>query len=66
MPEMGLEETKEAIDAAGRAFVTWGRTTAKVQFCTLKSISKSIAISHDVVVATSRHSREVLQSDEGA
>ncbi|KAH9077135.1 succinic semialdehyde dehydrogenase [Lactarius deliciosus] len=29
VPEMGLEETKEAIDAAGRAFVTWGRTTAK-------------------------------------
>ena len=63
---MGLEETKEAIDAAGQAFVTWGRTTAKVQFRALKSISKSIAISHDVVVATSRHSRKVLQSDEGA
>ncbi|KAH8999074.1 succinic semialdehyde dehydrogenase [Lactarius akahatsu] len=29
VPEMGLEETKEAIDAAGQAFVTWGRTTAK-------------------------------------
>lgn len=29
VPEMGIEETKEAIDAAGRAFVTWGRTTAK-------------------------------------
>jgi acyl-CoA reductase-like NAD-dependent aldehyde dehydrogenase len=30
VPEMGLEETKEAIDAAGRAFTTWSRTTAKV------------------------------------
>jgi acyl-CoA reductase-like NAD-dependent aldehyde dehydrogenase len=27
---MGLEEVKEAIDAAGRAFTTWSRTTAKV------------------------------------
>lgn len=63
---MGLEETKEAIDAAGRAFVTWGRTTAKVQFWILKRISKSIVNSHEAVVATSRHSHEVLQSDEGA
>jgi succinate-semialdehyde dehydrogenase / glutarate-semialdehyde dehydrogenase len=30
VPEMGLEETKEAIDAARRAFTTWSRTTAKV------------------------------------
>ncbi|KAI0254726.1 succinic semialdehyde dehydrogenase [Lactifluus subvellereus] len=29
VPEMGLEEVKEAIDAAGRAFTTWSRTTAK-------------------------------------
>ena len=63
---MGLEETKEAIDAAGRAFVTWGRTTAKVRFRSSKSIFRGIAISHDVVVATTRHSRKVLQSDEGA
>jgi acyl-CoA reductase-like NAD-dependent aldehyde dehydrogenase len=62
---MGLEETKEAIDAAGRAFVTWGRTTAKVRFRSSKRMSKGITISHDVVVATTRHSRKVLQSDEG-
>ncbi|KAF7432744.1 succinate semialdehyde dehydrogenase NADP+ linked [Pleurotus ostreatus] len=29
VPEMGLEETKEAIDAASVAFQTWGKTTAK-------------------------------------
>jgi hypothetical protein len=27
---MGIEETKDAIKAAGEAFVTWGKTTAKV------------------------------------
>jgi hypothetical protein len=27
---MGVEETKEAIDAAGKSFVTWSKTTAKV------------------------------------
>ena len=30
IPEMGLEETKAAITAAGKAFQTWGKTTAKV------------------------------------
>ena len=30
VPEMGLEETKEAIDAASKAFKTWSKTTAKV------------------------------------
>ncbi len=30
IPEMGLSETKEAIDAASKAFKTWSRTTAKV------------------------------------
>ncbi|KAL0950178.1 hypothetical protein HGRIS_010171 [Hohenbuehelia grisea] len=29
VPEMGLEETKEAIKAASKAFETWGKTTAK-------------------------------------
>lgn len=29
VPEMGLAETKEAIDAAGKAFKTWSKTTAK-------------------------------------
>ncbi|KAI0005049.1 succinate semialdehyde dehydrogenase [Russula compacta] len=29
VPEMGTEETKEAIDAAGKAFATWSKTTAK-------------------------------------
>ena len=30
IPDMGLVETKEAIDAAARAFPAWSRTTAKV------------------------------------
>ena len=30
VPEMGLEETKEAIETAGKAFKTWSKTTAKV------------------------------------
>lgn len=29
IPEMGLAETREAIDAAARAFKTWSKTTAK-------------------------------------
>jgi len=29
VPEMGLEETKQAINAAGEAFKTWSTTTAK-------------------------------------
>jgi hypothetical protein len=28
---MGIEETKDAIEAAGQAFVTWSKTTAKVK-----------------------------------
>ena len=31
IPEMGLPETQEAIDAAAAAFKTWGKTTAKVR-----------------------------------
>ena len=31
VPEMGLEETKLAIDAASRAFKTWSKTTGKVR-----------------------------------
>ena len=30
VPEMGLEETKEAIEAASKAFKTWSKTTGKV------------------------------------
>ncbi|TFK82971.1 ALDH-like protein, partial [Polyporus arcularius HHB13444] len=29
IPEMGIEETKQAIDAASKAFKTWSKTTAK-------------------------------------
>jgi len=30
VPEMSLEETKQAIEAASKAFPAWSRTTAKV------------------------------------
>jgi acyl-CoA reductase-like NAD-dependent aldehyde dehydrogenase len=30
VPEMGLEEAKSAIAAAGKAFASWGKTTARV------------------------------------
>ena len=30
VPDMGLTETKEAIEAAAAAFKTWSKTTAKV------------------------------------
>ncbi|KAI0677764.1 succinic semialdehyde dehydrogenase [Trametes maxima] len=36
VPEMGLEETKEAIEAASRAFKTWSKTTAKQRHDILK------------------------------
>lgn len=35
VPDMGLEETKDAIAAASKAFETWGKTTAKVRICIL-------------------------------
>ena len=31
VPELGLAEAKEAINAASRAFKTWSKTTAKVR-----------------------------------
>lgn len=31
VPELGLEETKQAIDAASTAFKTWSKTAAKVR-----------------------------------
>ncbi|PCH40930.1 succinate-semialdehyde dehydrogenase I [Wolfiporia cocos MD-104 SS10] len=36
VPEMGLAETKEAIDAAARAFKSWGKTTTKHRHDILK------------------------------
>ena len=39
---MGLAETKEAIDAAGKAFKTWSKTTAKARlFSSLLTILDS-------------------------
>ncbi|KAH9854802.1 succinate-semialdehyde dehydrogenase [Lenzites betulinus] len=36
IPEMGVAETKEAIDAAAKAFKTWSKTTAKQRHDILK------------------------------
>lgn len=38
VPEMGISETTEAIDAADKAFKTWGKTTAKVSDRLLKTV----------------------------
>ena len=35
IPEMGVDETKEAIEAAKKAFPAWSRTTAKVSSLSL-------------------------------
>ena len=31
--DLGLDQTKQAIEAASKAFKTWGKTTAKVCIC---------------------------------
>jgi len=49
VPEMGIEETREAINAAARAFTTWSKTTAKV---TAPAILKCTPTSHGVGAAT--------------
>lgn len=61
VPEMGIEETKEAIDAAVRSFATWSKTTAKVMvrhFAMYRLLTW-------VGTATPRHSHEILQSNAG-
>lgn len=62
IPEMGLEETKAAIAAAGKAFQTWGKTTAKVSYLQGKweYVDRAFRCL-DVVPA--RHSHQVLWVD---
>lgn len=31
VPELGPDETREAIEAASKAFISWSKTTAKVR-----------------------------------
>ena len=54
VPEMGLEETQEAIDAASKAFVSWSRTTAKVWDFSSFLLTLKLTISskhrHDVLM----------------
>lgn len=47
VPEMGLTETKEAINAAAKAFPAWSTTTAKVSYT---ERFKNIADSNDKFV----------------
>jgi acyl-CoA reductase-like NAD-dependent aldehyde dehydrogenase len=52
VPEMGLAETKEAIEAAHKAFPAWSRTTAKVSMllpCTPHVIYR-LQYRHDVLI----------------
>ena len=50
---MGIEETKEAIDAAVRSFATWSKTTAKVMvrhfamYCLLTWVGQQ---RHDILI----------------
>ena len=32
MPDLGVDETRQAIDAAAKAFKTWGKTTARERY----------------------------------
>jgi hypothetical protein len=50
---MGLAETKEAIDAAAKAFPAWSRTTAKVRhlLCSqLHPLKSSVQHRHDILM----------------
>ena len=60
IPEMGVEETKVAIAAAGKAFQTWGKTTAKV--CFLQNAQDVLTELWVVLIASvpTRHPHEIL------
>ncbi|EGO02083.1 hypothetical protein SERLA73DRAFT_104368 [Serpula lacrymans var. lacrymans S7.3] len=47
VPEMGLAETQAAISAAGKAFETWGRTTAKSRHDILMKLYALMQENHD-------------------
>lgn len=40
MPELGVEETKQAIEAASKAFATWSKTSAKHRHDTMMNLFK--------------------------
>jgi acyl-CoA reductase-like NAD-dependent aldehyde dehydrogenase len=54
VPEMGLAETKEAIDAAAKAFKTWGKTTAKVRLIIFRMKDR------DIHEAPFKHRHDIL------
>ncbi|KAF4575267.1 succinate semialdehyde dehydrogenase NADP+ linked [Pleurotus pulmonarius] len=47
VPEMGLEETQEAINAASVAFQTWGKTTAKYRHDLMMKLFHLLQEHHD-------------------
>ncbi|KAF8338844.1 succinate-semialdehyde dehydrogenase [Cantharellus anzutake] len=47
VPEMGVAETKEAIEAAQAAFKSWSRTTAKYRHDVLKQLYALMMTHHD-------------------
>jgi len=47
VPEMGLDETQEAIKSASKAFQTWGRTTAKHRHDVLMKLFNLMEEHHD-------------------
>lgn len=63
VPEMGLKETKAAIEAAGKAFQTWGKTTAKVS---PRRRGRGNTLTEPFVglaLVPTRHSHEILWVD---
>ena len=61
MPELGLAEAKQAINAASRAFKTWSKTTAKVRPCL--ALSRFVSCVEQVhPVAQARYPDEVVRA----
>lgn len=60
VPELGVTEAIAAIEAAGAAFKTWSKTTAKV--CLLRRGTSFLAIAYEdsASPASSRHLEKVL------
>jgi len=54
VPDMGLAETQEAIDAAAAAFPAWSRTTAKVDMDAffLRSLLNKLYCSNDMIFSS--------------
>ncbi|KAG6846125.1 hypothetical protein H0H93_015872, partial [Arthromyces matolae] len=64
VPDMGLLETKEAIDAASRAFPAWSRTTAKHRHDVLMKFYALMKEHHDdlgrLIVSPMSHPPDII------